>query len=97
MWVGRVIVFLLSGIAIIAVWQAGVLRERLGWSSDIGNIVWWILGAPVFLGLIVAQGLLYRKIVSVNPFQDIVVCVTMTVQAVIALVIIFYYGIKNSR
>jgi hypothetical protein len=51
----------------------------------------------VFVGLVIGEGLLYRKIVSANPFQDTIVSAIMTAQGVIAAVIVFFYVIKNSR
>jgi hypothetical protein len=95
MLLARGIVFVLFLLVIALAWQAGALRERLGWSSGIGNIVWWVLGFPGFLFVLLCQVLLYQKITAENPFDDRLIVAMLVAQATIGLVIIFYYGIKN--
>jgi hypothetical protein len=60
-----------------------------------GNVVWFLLGFPTFIALVVAQLLLYRRLTMENPFNDVVVATALIVQAVTGLVIAFYFGIKN--
>ena len=71
------------------------MRERLGWSSNLGNIVWWILGVPGFLLILLCQILAYRKIAAASPFDDGIVAAALIVQGIIALAIIFYYAFKH--
>jgi hypothetical protein len=83
MLLARVTVLLLSLLVIGMIWQAGALRERLGWSSNLGNIVWWILGVPGFLLILLCQILAYRKIAAASPFDDGIVAAALIVQVLL--------------
>jgi hypothetical protein len=91
----RILVLLISLLIIAIIWLAGVLRERLGWSSNIGNVVWWVLGYPVFLGLVLCQILLFRRVSGANPFHDVMASGCLIGQGVIGLGLVFYFAFKH--
>lgn len=64
------VVFLISIFVVGIVWSAGVLRERIGWKSNVGNLVWWLLGCPVPVCSLLAQIVLFKRVSGANPFHD---------------------------
>lgn len=79
------------------VWYAGVLRERFGWKSAAGNIVWFLLGCPGTVAIFFAQQVLYWKIASGSPFHDLIAAAAMVFGALVGLATIFYHVFEHSN
>jgi|GEM_PF-3741855 hypothetical protein len=90
--VGAVLALSLCQMAIT--WLAGFLRVRLGWFSDLGNLVWVVLILFASVGIWFAQLLVYWRIAARNALQNPIALALIIGGPVVGLGIIFYYGIK---
>jgi hypothetical protein len=58
-------------------------------------VIWWVLGFPVFLLIVLSQIMLYRKLAATSPFNDGIIVAALIAQATIGLGIVFYYVFKH--
>jgi hypothetical protein len=91
----RAIVLSMAFLELGVIVFAGFFRERLGWKSLFGQMIWLVLGCPGTLTIWVAQQVIYRKITGQNPFDDIVAATTIIVGGVVTAIALFYYVFRN--
>ena len=97
MLLARSIVLLLAVFEIAVLVSAGVLRERFGWTSFVGQMCWLILGCPGTVAIWFAQQVLFLKIAASSPFHDPVATMTIIGGGVITAGVLFYYVFKHAR
>jgi hypothetical protein len=95
-WV-RVVIVLLSFLAVGLIWSAATVRKRLGWTSSWGQIAWVVLASPLFACVYGMQILVYWRIAGASLFEDVIATIAVIGQAVVGLVMIFYYAIRDDR
>ena len=86
------IVVLLAIVEIALILLAGLLRNRFGWFSVKGQMIWLALGCPGIVAIFFAQVIVYWKIIGSNPFNDLVITAIITTGAIVTLGVIMYYA-----
>ena len=94
--VARSAVLLVALVQIAMFWYAGVVRERLGWGSLGGNMVWLALGIGA-LSLLLAQAAIYWTVVARPPANDLVASVVIIAGPIIGAGIGLYYAFKRKN